>query len=137
MQTVLVVEDWPGLRRRLDSALRDAGYFTILTTMAQEALGVVRSVHVDLVRAREGLEDVEGSTLARILRRGGFEELFVVLQAESAETMQRVADSGVADAVVLRTAEVGPVVRLVRRLLRPELLYAPGTVSFAPTLGRA
>jgi len=130
MQTVLIAEDWTRLRRRLDEALREAGYFTILAQTGQEALGVLRWVPVDLLLARERLADVEGSALARILRRRGHEELVILLQGEDGEAARRALDAGVVDAVVPRTLEVAAVVELVREHLRPVVVHSPPSADF-------
>ncbi|MFP4055830.1 MAG: response regulator [Candidatus Brocadiia bacterium] len=123
MQTILIAEDWSTLRERLDARLRQTGYFTLLAETAEEALGLLRSFQVDLLVARERLPDMEGSTLAALLRRRGLEEMVVVLQAEDAAA-EGACRGGAADAVVSRSVEVEPVVRLIRRLLRPVTVHA-------------
>jgi len=131
MQTVLIAEDSPRLRQRLDEELRRVGYFTILAQSAQEALGVLRSLRVDLLLARERLTDVEGSMLARIARRRGLDELVVVLLADDVRTVQKTLRGGVADAVLARDLDVRALVRVVRRLLRPVVVRTSPPAVFA------
>ncbi|MFW6162208.1 MAG: response regulator [Planctomycetota bacterium] len=133
MQTVLIAEDAPALRERIEAALREHGYFTIQTETAQDALGVLRSVDVDLLLTRERLADAEGTTLAAMARHRGLEELVIVLLTEEGSTGRPALESGTVDAVLGRGADVGSVVRLVRRLLRPVVIRTPApAVSDAP-----
>jgi DNA-binding NarL/FixJ family response regulator len=125
MQTVLIAEDSPVLRERLDAALCQHGYFTIQAETAQDALGVLRSVHVDLLLTRERLADVEGTALAAMARHRGLDELVVVLLAEDDSATGPAVEEGTVDAVLGRGADVGSVVRLVRRLLRPVVIRTP------------
>ena len=123
MQTVLIVDDWPALRQRLDEALSGAGYLTITAHNGQEALGLLRSVRADLLVVSQELSDVEGLALARILRHRGYDELVIVLLARPGQE-GLIADEAL-DAVLPRTMEVGPVVEAARRLLRPVIRHNP------------
>jgi DNA-binding response OmpR family regulator len=133
MQTVLIAEDWATLRERLDDALNEAGYFTLAACTGQEALGLLRAVRADLLLARERLPDVEGSALAEILRRRGYEELVVVLLAEDGAAEEHAVERGSADALVPRALEVEPVVELVRHLLRPVICHSPPSAESGHT----
>jgi len=133
MQTVLIVDDWRRLRRRLDDHLTDAGYFTILADTGQEALGILRSLRVDLLLSREHLADIEGTVLAEIARRQGYEELVIVLEAEDGGAERDALDRGIVDAIVPRGTEVEPLVRLIRRLLRPVVCLSPPSAGFGDT----
>ena len=139
MQTVLITEDSPTLREPLDIALTRAGYFTIVADTAQEALGVLRTVRVDLLLTRERLTDVEGSVLAEIARHRGLDELVVVLLADDAATVRAALAAGVADLVLERTTDLTPVVAAVRRLLRPVVVRStpPAAMEHACALARA
>jgi len=121
MQTVLIADDWPLLRARLDEALREKGYFTVAVDTAQEAVGLLRWMRVDLLLARERLADLDGPTLAGLLRRRGHEELVIVLLAEGASATP---GAGV-DAATPRGLDAEPVVKLVRHLLRPVTCQFP------------
>jgi len=133
MQTVLIVDDWRRLRRRLDDHLTEAGYFTVLADTGQEALGILRSLHVDLLVSREHLADIEGTVLAEIARRQGFEELVIVLEAEDGGAEQSALDRGIVDAIVPRGVDVEPLVRLIRKLLRPVVYLTPPSAGFGET----
>ena len=121
MQTVLIVEDSPVLRQRLDEALGRVGYFTIQAETAQQALGVLRALHVDLLLTRERLSDVEGTELAAMARHRGLDELVVVVLADDPRAARQALDGGVVDAVLSRGADVGAVVGAARRLRRPNV----------------
>jgi len=108
MQTVLIVEDWPALRQRLDEALANAGYLTITAHNGQEALGLLRSIRADLLVVAQELCDVEGLALARILRHRGHDELVIIVLARAGHE-GLITDEAV-DAVLPRALEVGPVV---------------------------
>ena len=125
MQTVLIADDSLMRRQRLDEALSRVGYFTILTGTAQEALGILRSVHVDLLVCRERLADVEGSALAGIARHRGLDELVVVALAGGEGSAQRALEEGVVDAVLDIGLDAESVVEVVRRLLRPVVVRTP------------
>jgi len=133
MQTVVIADDWPTLRQRLGEALGEAGYFTVAARTAQEALGLMRAVRADLLLAREGLSDLEGSTLAAILRRRGHDELVIVLLADEPDAGGPAVGRGLVDAVMPRTTDVEPVVRLVRRLLRPVIHHSPPSADSGPS----
>ena len=137
MHTVVVADDWPALRERLDEALCEAGYFAIQAQSGEEALGLLRSVSVDLLLARERLADIEGSVLAQVLRQRGHDELVVVLLAEGGGAEWRAMDRGVVDAVVPRSLDIEPVVRLVRYLLRPVICHAPPSAESGHTCAPA
>lgn len=131
MQTVLIVEDWPALRGRLEEALSGAGYLTIAAHNGQEALGLLRSVRADLMVVSQELSDVEGLALAQILRHRGYEELVIVLLARPGQE-GLIADEAV-DAVLARAMEVGPVVEAARRLLRPIVRQSPPSAELGHT----
>ena len=139
MQTILIAENSPALREHLDAALTRAGYFTIVADTAQEALGVLRTVRVDLLLARERLTDMEGSALAEIARRRGLDELVVVLLADDAATVRAALHDGAADLVLERNTHPDPVVAAVRRLLRPRVVTStpPAALEHACALARA
>ena len=105
MQTVLIVDDWPELRQRMDRALSAAGYLTLHAHTGQEALGLLRSVRADLLLLRQDLADVER-------------------QAAQCETI---------DAVLPRGLDADPALALVRRLLRPVIRLFPPSAEFAHT----
>ena len=123
MQTVLIVEDWPALRQRLDEALANAGYLTITAHNGQEALGLLRSIRADLVVVAQELCDVEGLALARILRHRGYDELVIILLARPGH--EGLINDEAVDAVLPRALEAGPVVEATRRLLRPVIRHSP------------
>ena len=139
MQTILIADNSPTLHERLDLALRRAGYFTIVAGTAQEALGVLRTVRVDLLLARERLPDVEGSVLAEIARHRGLDELVVVLLAADAAAVRAALAAGVADLVLERNTDLASVVAAVRRLLRPVVVTStpPAALEHACALARA
>jgi len=133
MQTVLIVDDWPELRQRMDRTLSAAGYLTLHAHTGQEALGLLRSVRADLVVLRQDLADVEGTVLAGILRRRGLEELVIVLLAESPAVERQAAQCETIDAVLPRGLDADPALALVRRLLRPVIRLFPPSAEFAHT----
>lgn len=139
MQTVLITEDSPPRRQQLDDALRRVGYFTIQADTATQALGILRSVQVDLLVTRERLADVEGSVLAEIARHRGLDELVVLLLADDVPALERGLADGIADAVLARDAEPASVVQLARRLLRPVTIKSPPPAAFTDPcpIGRA
>ena len=133
MQTVLIVEDSPVLRQRLDEALGRVGYFTIQAETAQQALGVLRALHVDLLLTRERLSDVEGTELAAMARHRGLDELVVVVLADDPRAARQALDGGVVDAVLSRGADVGAVVGAARRQRRPHVNKSPPPAAATAT----
>ena len=133
MQTVLIVDDWPELRQRMDRSLSAAGYLTLHAHTGQEALGLLRSVRADLLLLRQDLADVEGTVLAGILRRRGLEELVIILLAESPAVERQAAHCESIDAVLPRSLDPEPARALVRRLLRPVTRLSPPSAEFAHT----
>lgn len=133
MHTVLIVDDCARLRHRLDEVLSGSGYFVLQAPNSQDALEQTRITHVDVLIAREELPDIEGSTLAEILRRRGHERLAIIILTESTATARRVLADGMVDAVMPRDLDVLPVATLVRGLLQPRPVLHPPHIPLPDT----
>ncbi|HSF72064.1 MAG TPA: response regulator, partial [Methylotenera sp.] len=49
LKRILAVDDEPSMRRLLEISLRQAGYQPVVAANGKEALGFIKSEHIDLV----------------------------------------------------------------------------------------
>src|SRR5688572_30607141 len=79
--SVLVVDDEPGIRETVAALLEDEGYSVSLARDGLEALAAVESRAFDLVLSDVKMPKLDGLSLARRLRRNGYDRPIVLMSA--------------------------------------------------------
>jgi two-component system alkaline phosphatase synthesis response regulator PhoP len=117
MDTILVVEDEPGIARLVQDYLERAGFAVVLAANAEEALAQARTKRPALVVLDLGLPDRDGLDVTRELRRLS-DVPIVILTARGDESDRIVGLELGADDYVVKPFSPKEVVARVRAVLR-------------------
>ena len=117
MDTILVVEDEPGIARLVQDYLERAGFAVVLAANAEEALAQARTKRPALVVLDLGLPDRDGLDVTRELRRRS-DVPIVMLTARGDESDRIVGLELGADDYVVKPFSPKEVVARVRAVLR-------------------
>jgi len=117
MDTILVVEDEPGIARLVQDYLERAGFAVVLAANAEEALAQARTKRPALVVLDLGLPDRDGLDVTRELRRLS-DVPIVMLTARGDESDRIVGLELGADDYVVKPFSPKEVVARVRAVLR-------------------
>jgi two-component system alkaline phosphatase synthesis response regulator PhoP len=124
-QTILVVEDEPGIARLVRDYLERAGFGVVVAATAADALAGARAARPALVVLDLGLPDRDGLDVTRELRRGS-DVPIVVLTARGDESDRIVGLELGADDYVVKPFSPKELVARVRAVLRRTELRAQG-----------
>ncbi|GAQ50470.1 response regulator transcription factor [Streptomyces acidiscabies] len=115
---LLVVEDDPGIRMLLESALRLSGYEVLGAATGREALRTVDESHPDLVLLDIMLPDLDGIEVTRGLRASGVRTpvLFLTARGELADRIAGLSAGG--DDYVPKPFSIEEVLLRIRAILR-------------------
>lgn len=132
---ILVVEDDPGIRTLLGSALRLSGYEILSAETAHQALSAMERFRPDLVLVDVMLPDVDGYELTRVLRGAGVSTpvLFLTARAEPADRIAGLTAGG--DDYVTKPFHVDELLLRIRGILNrlhpPEPGAEDGVLRYA------
>lgn len=115
---LLVVEDDPGIRMLLESALRLSGYEVAGSATGQDALRDIEALHPDLVLLDVMLPDLDGLAVTRSLRAAGVKTpvLFLTARGEIADRIAGLSAGG--DDYVTKPFSIEEVLLRIRAILR-------------------
>ena len=124
MATVLVVEPSKNLRLLLEEALAERGYTVRAVATAAEARACIAQDRPDLAIIEAALGGAEGlKFLGRLL--GASRDLPIIIHTATSELAHSLIAS-LADACVLKSSDLQPLLAAVERVLRrAELFSAP------------
>jgi CheY-like chemotaxis protein len=117
-ESVLVVEDDPGVRMLALDVLNDVGYRTLVAENAEQALAILRSgERIDLLLTDVGLPGLNGRQLAEIARqrRPGLSVLFMTGYAEIAGSHPSFLDQGMG--MIVKPFDVDSLATRVREVI--------------------
>jgi DNA-binding response OmpR family regulator len=134
MATILVVEPSKNLRLLLEEALAERGYTVRAAATATEARACIAQDHPDLAIIEVALGGREGlQLLAHLL--GASKDLPIIIHTATSELVHGLVAS-LADACVLKSSDLQPLLAAVARVLRrTELFSAPWRAADFPTEG--
>jgi two-component system, OmpR family, alkaline phosphatase synthesis response regulator PhoP len=124
MDTILVVEDEPGIARLVQDYLERAGFAVVRASTATDALALARAKTPALVVLDLGLPDLDGLDVTRELRRLG-DTPIVMLTARGDESDRIVGLELGADDYVVKPFSPKELVARVRAVLRRGERAAP------------
>ncbi|WP_030612197.1 response regulator transcription factor [Streptomyces fulvoviolaceus] len=115
---LLVVEDDPGIRMLLESALRLSGYEVAGSATGQDALRDIEALHPDLILLDVMLPDLDGLAVTRSLRAAGVRTpvLFLTARGEIADRIAGLTAGG--DDYVTKPFSIEEVLLRIRAILR-------------------
>ncbi|MCT9082379.1 response regulator transcription factor [Streptomyces fulvoviolaceus] len=115
---LLVVEDDPGIRMLLESALRLSGYEVAGSATGQDALRDIEALHPDLILLDVMLPDLDGLAVTRSLRAAGVRTpvLFLTARGEIADRIAGLIAGG--DDYVTKPFSIEEVLLRIRAILR-------------------
>ncbi|MHC3471020.1 response regulator transcription factor [Streptomyces sp. 7R007] len=115
---LLVVEDDPGIRMLLESALRLSGYVVAGAATGRDALRDIEGLRPDLVLLDVMLPDLDGYEVTRSLRAAGVRTpvLFLTARGEVADRIAGLAAGG--DDYVTKPFSIEEVLLRIRAILR-------------------
>ncbi|MGW2835533.1 response regulator transcription factor [Streptomyces sp. NPDC001286] len=115
---LLVVEDDPGIRMLLESALRLSGYAVAGAATGRDALRDIEALHPDLVLLDVMLPDLDGFEVTRSLRAAGVRTpvLFLTARGEVADRIAGLSAGG--DDYVTKPFSIEEVLLRIRAILR-------------------
>ncbi|MEV7978533.1 response regulator transcription factor [Streptomyces sp. NPDC086519] len=115
---LLVVEDDPGIRMLLESALRLSGYTVASAATGRDALHDIEGLRPDLVLLDVMLPDLDGYEVTRRLRAAGVRTpvLFLTARGEVADRIAGLAAGG--DDYVTKPFSIEEVLLRIRAILR-------------------
>lgn len=112
---ILVVEDDPGIRRALSEGLSDSGYVVVAAGSAEQALGRLAVVAVDLALIDLKLPGMNGLDLVRELRQRSPSTIMVIITANPTVTTAIEALRLEAYDFLLKPFTLEDVIRVVNR----------------------
>jgi two-component system alkaline phosphatase synthesis response regulator PhoP len=124
MDTILVVEDEPGIARLVQDYLERAGFAVVRASTAADALALARAKTPALVVLDLGLPDLDGLDVTRELRRLGNTPI-VMLTARGDESDRIVGLELGADDYIVKPFSPKELVARVRAVLRRGEKTAP------------
>ncbi|MBW8481926.1 response regulator transcription factor [Actinomadura parmotrematis] len=125
-RTVLVVDDEPGIRGLMRTALRFHGFATVEAATGAEALAAARERRPDLVLLDVMLPDIDGFEVCRRLRDAGdgVPVIFLTARDTPSDTVTGLTLGG--DDYVTKPFSIEALVARVRAVLRRAAAPAPG-----------
>jgi DNA-binding response OmpR family regulator len=130
MNTILLIEDDPGIVRGLREALGAEHFLVLSASTAQEGLDRVRKEAVDLIVLDLRLPDRDGSEVCRELRRDRVNTPILVLSARRAETDKVVLLEIGADDYLTKPFSPRELVARIRALLRRPAAINDGLTEY-------
>lgn len=125
---VLVVDDEPQIRKLILTALDRAGYATIESGNAQDAMALMRRDHPDVMLLDLGLPDRDGLELVPLIKQQSDTTLIIVSAREATEEKVAALDLG-ADDYLTKPFDTEELLARVRVALRNRLTRDGGTAA--------
>ena len=135
---ILLVDDDADLRKTLIDQLSHYREFDIIEAgTATEALGKVRTSHVDLMLLDVGLPDMDGREAVKILRREGFKSPIVMLTGQDSDSDEILGLESGANDYVTKPFRFSVLLARMRAALRQhdqseDVVFTIGHYSFQP-----
>ena len=116
-QTILIVDDEPQIRRVMRTTLSSHGYSIIEAKSGEEALGLIRSEHADLIVLDVNLPGISGLDTCREIRASSDVPIIMLTVRNSERDKVQALDAG-ADDYVVKPFGVEELMARIRAALR-------------------
>jgi two-component system KDP operon response regulator KdpE len=116
-QTILIVDDAPQIRRVMRTTLSSHGYSIIEAKSGEEALGLIRSEHADLIVLDVNLPGISGLDTCREIRASSDVPIIMLTVRNSERDKVQALDAG-ADDYVVKPFGVEELMARIRAALR-------------------